>query len=292
MATSLQALCTARLVDIVLEEPSTQLEALRPVLHLLPQPTREALLALLRNTQASSELFASVLPPLCESLLRVDLSGLPLPEAGCALNISSAVELNVQASSSLSSEGLQLLLSSATNLQTLRLGGCVASNAAALGVLQQLLPSFSAAEVRDDWESHPPPEPLCPRLLVLYWPELDARKAAEITARCPRLRVNSGGQRIYSPSSERAPGLDSDVTPRKGKWRDEVHLAELFRLAYVSRDLRLAPKRAKNARQNLRRAQRAADPGAEDRLSASSLALRGGVAQLLRRMDSLPVDGR
>ena len=36
----------------------------------------------------------------------------------------------------------------------------------------------------------------------------------------------------------------------------ELSIAEKFRLAFVERDTRLAPKRAKNARQNQRRAER------------------------------------
>lgn len=39
--------------------------------------------------------------------------------------------------------------------------------------------------------------------------------------------------------------------------RNELSVAEKFRLAFVARDERLAPKRAKNARQNQRRAERA-----------------------------------
>lgn len=37
---------------------------------------------------------------------------------------------------------------------------------------------------------------------------------------------------------------------------DELSIAEKFRLAFIERDTRLAPKRAKNARQNQRRAER------------------------------------
>lgn len=39
--------------------------------------------------------------------------------------------------------------------------------------------------------------------------------------------------------------------------RNELSVAEKFRLAFVARDERLAPKRAKNARQNQRRAEKA-----------------------------------
>ena len=39
--------------------------------------------------------------------------------------------------------------------------------------------------------------------------------------------------------------------------KHELSVAEKFRLAFVARDERLAPKRAKNARQNQRRAEKA-----------------------------------
>jgi hypothetical protein len=45
-----------------------------------------------------------------------------------------------------------------------------------------------------------------------------------------------------------------------------VHIAELFRRAYEARDLRLAPKRAKNARQRARR-QLAGSGGTEGALA-------------------------
>jgi hypothetical protein len=70
-----------------------------------------------------------------------------------------------------------------------------------------------------------------------------------------------------------------------------VHIAERFRLAYVARELRLAPKRAKNARQRQRR-HAASTSGSEGSLArCAAAALRAGGASALLRADALPVDG-
>jgi len=49
----------------------------------------------------------------------------------------------------------------------------------------------------------------------------------------------------------------SPATTTADEVRNEPSVAEKFRLAFVARDERLAPKRAKNARQNQRRAEKA-----------------------------------
>jgi hypothetical protein len=70
-----------------------------------------------------------------------------------------------------------------------------------------------------------------------------------------------------------------------------LHIAERFRLAYVARELRLAPKRAKNARQRQRR-HAAGTSGSEGALArCAKSALRAGGASALLRADALPVDG-
>lgn len=46
------------------------------------------------------------------------------------------------------------------------------------------------------------------------------------------------------------------ISPSLCETSDDLSMAEKFRLAFLERDNRLAPKRAKNARQNQRRAER------------------------------------
>jgi hypothetical protein len=69
-----------------------------------------------------------------------------------------------------------------------------------------------------------------------------------------------------------------------------AHIAELFRRAYEARDLRLAPKRAKNARQRQRRNAKGVG-GTEGALARCGAALRAGGCAALLRADMLPVDG-
>lgn len=88
---------------------------------------------------------------------------------------------------------------------------------------------------------------------------------------------------VNADSSETAPPAAASFVPECARQADRPHIAELFRLAYVARDLRLAPKRAKNARQRERREKaRTTD--------AAARSLSGALASLHRK-DLLPADG-
>lgn len=62
--------------------------------------------------------------------------------------------------------------------------------------------------------------------------------------------------REINPSTWAACGLKLKPVPPILSSSKELSLAEKFRLAFVERDARLAPKRAKNARQHQRRSDR------------------------------------
>ncbi|MQL68437.1 hypothetical protein Taro_000720 [Colocasia esculenta] len=112
-------------------------------------------------------------------------------------------------------------------------------------------------------------------------PNIDAESKETLAVECPRIVVNP----VPTPLSLRGtevplgslPGMTldgpcvEDVDPKA--WavsyapqvsmipvlfddNHELSKAEKFRLAFVERDLRLAPKRAKNVRQHQRRAER------------------------------------
>ena len=88
---------------------------------------------------------------------------------------------------------------------------------------------------------------------------------------------------VNADSSATAPPVAASFVPESVRQADRPHIAELFRLAYVARDLRLAPKRAKNARQRERREKaRTTD--------AAARSLSGALASLHRK-DLLPADG-
>eukprot|EP00850_Spirogloea_muscicola_P012612 SM000082S22854 [mRNA] locus=s82:327890:328674:+ [translate_table: standard] len=116
----------------------------------------------------------------------------------------------------------------------------------------------------------------------LVWPGVDEKSAALLATRCPGVVLNPSLASL--PPSLRREGVPPEAQPgvaldapfvegldpatwvasagvpsskRKVDWRVPLPLAERFRLAYVARDDRLAPKRAKNQRQQARRAERA-----------------------------------
>lgn len=114
-----------------------------------------------------------------------------------------------------------------------------------------------------------------------HWqPKIDNNSLESFAAECPRIIVNPkpspfGFRGVKVPVEALANvALDEpivkDIDPRtwavggftarptapSSPSSTELPIAEKFRLAFVERDSRLAPKRAKNARQHLRRAER------------------------------------
>lgn len=88
---------------------------------------------------------------------------------------------------------------------------------------------------------------------------------------------------VNADSSMTPPPATASFVPVCVRQPARPHIAELFRLAYEARDLRLAPKRAKNARQRERREKaRTTD--------AATRSLSGALASLHRK-DLLPADG-
>lgn len=115
--------------------------------------------------------------------------------------------------------------------------------------------------------------------LFLLQPKIDNDSLESLSMECPRIIVNPkpslfGHKGIDIPKSA-LPGIPlddfvvEDIDPKT--WvvpgsrvrttqsvfiSNELSIAERFRLAFVERDARMAPKRAKNARQRQRRAAR------------------------------------
>lgn len=111
-------------------------------------------------------------------------------------------------------------------------------------------------------------------------PNIDKDTLEDFSIECPRVVVNPkqsplgfGGSQVPWEALQHAvldDGVVKDIDPRT--WAvhgftmkpvspspsspTELSVAEKFRLAFVERDTRLAPKRAKNARQHQRRAVR------------------------------------
>lgn len=159
------------------------------------------------------------------------------------------------------------------------------SNSTARLALTYILPKLNLSEeAEDSWE-----ELDIDRvgkggqaLRWLVWPSIDEKSRERLETECPRVVVNpkpfSRGFQHLSVPWEAWPatvldaGLVEDLDPETWAVRTSrrvvfqnvasrdssvLSIAERFKLAFISRDERLAPKRAKNSRQNQRRAEKA-----------------------------------
>ncbi|CAI0379774.1 unnamed protein product [Linum tenue] len=161
--------------------------------------------------------------------------------------------------------------------------GCPRSNYTARRSLGVLKPKLIDLE-GDSWEELDAAEIAhgAESLRWLIWPMIDKNSQETLAAECPRIIVNPkpsplGFRGLEVPLEAYADiPLDNSVVkdinpttwavcgfvPRSvspsvsENTEIELSMAERFRLAFVERDTRLAPKRAKNARQHQRRAER------------------------------------
>ncbi|XP_047342273.1 uncharacterized protein LOC124945815 [Impatiens glandulifera] len=181
-------------------------------------------------------------------------------------------------------------------LEVLRWGGCPESDSVARASLCLLKPKLEDMD-GDSWEDLDTME-IAPSLRWLIWPNIDKDSMEKLWMECPRIVVNpkpvssvlgynrgrGGGGEIIPREAVDDVELDEvfvkDVDPKtwsaiggggggttggvgdhKLEEEDDITIsvAEKFRLAYLDRDTRLAPKRAKNVRQRQRRAEREAE---------------------------------
>eukprot|EP00897_Mesotaenium_endlicherianum_P005537 jgi/Mesen1/5010/ME000025S04404 len=184
------------------------------------------------------------------------------------------------------SASLQHLVRVCSSLRTLRVGRSAASDVAARSALKSIMPRLAgrgdhAAPV-DDWESVDVDRvgAGAQALRWLVWPTVDERSANLLEAECPKVALNAKQTAARPVPLEAREGVDLDaafvegVNPatwavqldlqhtlyeggREGGKHSDVPLAERFRLAYIARDARLAPKREKNRRRKERKAERA-----------------------------------
>ncbi|CAM8949693.1 unnamed protein product [Rhodiola kirilowii] len=177
--------------------------------------------------------------------------------------------------------GVSALFQCCSSLVTLRCGGCLRSDNTMRRCLGLLKPQLTPVE-EDTWEEIDVMEIThgAQSLRWLVWPTIDPESLESLSTECPRITVNptpstSLFREIRFPN-EVSPdvALDDfvvqDIDPKTWSvWGhvpraepspssnpNELSIAEKFRLAFAERDARLAPKRAKNARQHLRRSAR------------------------------------
>ncbi|CAK9155855.1 unnamed protein product [Ilex paraguariensis] len=171
------------------------------------------------------------------------------------------------------------LMEHCRSLEILRWGGCPRSDYTARRCLSILKPTLNEVE-GDSWEELDTSElARAQSLRWLVWPKIDKDSLESLSTECPRIIVNPkpspfGYRGIevpreallnvvldehvvndIDPKTWAVSGFTPRISPSVSS-PNELPIAEKFRLAFVERDNRLAPKRAKNARQHQRRAER------------------------------------
>ncbi|KAK6229723.1 hypothetical protein QQP08_022234 [Theobroma cacao] len=214
----------------------------------------------------------------------LDLSGSDVSDFGLAKvaeMCKSLCAVDISQCNKITANGVSELVQHCHSLETLRCGGCPASESTArrcLGILKPKLNDVGG----DSWEELDTMEigHGAQSLRWLVWPKIDKDSLEMLSTECPRIIVNPKPS-LFSFRGTEVPrealpdvALDDpiikDIDPKTWVFcrftpkaisqtlssPNELSLAEKFRLAFVERDMRLAPKRAKNARQHQRRAER------------------------------------
>lgn len=214
----------------------------------------------------------------------LDISGSDVSDFGLvkvAQMCKSLKAVDISCCDRITAAGVSEFLLHCHSLETLRCGGSPRSNHAARRCLGILKPKLNDVE-GDSWEElvntdigHG-----AQSLRWFVWPNIDKDSLEMMSTECPRIIVNPKpshfGFRGFEVPREAFPDITLDdpfvkdidpsawAVPRFASMGistsllspNELSMAEKFRLAFVERDTRLAPKRAKNARQHQRRAER------------------------------------
>eukprot|EP00257_Ricinus_communis_P028059 XP_025015473.1 uncharacterized protein LOC8279854 [Ricinus communis] len=214
----------------------------------------------------------------------LDLSGSDVTDSGL-MNIAEICKflraVDISRCHNITAAGVSEVIKHCKSLQTLRCGGCPRSDYCARNSLYILKPKLNDME-GDSWEELDTAEigHGAESLRWLVWPKIDKNSMEIMDTECPRIIVNPKpspfGFRGIEVPKEALPDmvLDDpivkDIDPKTWATHGfapkpvasslssstELSMAEKFRLAFVERDTRLAPKRAKNARQHQRRAEK------------------------------------
>ncbi|KAG5053378.1 hypothetical protein AAZX31_02G274700 [Glycine max] len=189
--------------------------------------------------------------------------------------------LDISRCTKITANGISELVKHCHLLETLRCGGCPRSDNTARRCLGIFKPKFDDYVEEDSWEELDTKEIAsgAQSLRWLVWPNIDKNSLEDFSTECPRVVVNPKSSPFGFKGTEVPQEalqnilLDDevvkDIDPRTWTMHGfalkpmspslsstELSVAEKFRLAFVERDNRLAPKRAKNARQHQRRAVR------------------------------------
>ncbi|KAJ6893979.1 hypothetical protein NC652_027911 [Populus alba x Populus x berolinensis] len=226
-----------------------------------------------------------VIIPLADTSWEIlDISGSEVTDSGL-IEVTKTCKflraVDISRCNKITASSVSVLVEHCKSLQTLRCGGCPRSDYTARCCLTLLKPKLDDM-VGDSWEELDTAEIShnAESLHWLVWPNIDKDSLEIMATECPRISVNPKrspfgfrGKDIpieafpdtalddlfvqeINPSTWAASGFTlKPVSPILSNSK-ELSLAEKFRLAFVERDTRLAPKRAKNARQHQRRSDR------------------------------------
>ncbi|KAL5802460.1 hypothetical protein ACOSQ4_030765 [Xanthoceras sorbifolium] len=214
----------------------------------------------------------------------LDISGSDVSDSGLeilAKMCKSLRAVDISRCDKITATGVSELVQHCYSLETLRCGGSPRSDHTARRCLGILKPKLNDVE-GDSWEELDTTEIGlgAQSLRWFVWPKIDKDSLEMLSTECPRIIVNPKpspfGFRVSEVPREAFPDITlddpfvKDVDPKS--WAvsgftpklisptlanpNQLPIAERFRLAYVERDTRLAPKRAKNARQHQRRAEK------------------------------------
>nr|CAB3468760.1 unnamed protein product [Digitaria exilis] len=267
-------------------------------------------LAILSIARRRRLLNDDILTSLAESSWEIlDISGSEVTDIGLATvaNVCSNLRaIDISRCEKVTTAGVSEIVSHCPSLEILRCGGCPRSEFTARRCLNLLKPKLNTLE-EDSWEEL---DTLdigggAESLRWLVWPKIDDNSKETLAAECPRVTINPQPS-PYDLSGSRVPvealasipldhSIVEDIDPKT--WAvsaaprrpvfalnpnapPEIPIAERFRLAYVEREARLAPKRAKRERQQRRRAER--DYVMND-IDARSIALAAQASRNLRK---------
>ncbi|XP_057809805.1 uncharacterized protein LOC131024315 isoform X1 [Salvia miltiorrhiza] len=247
-----------------------------------PSDIKMVLVAIARRRKLLNDDFLVALVDSSWEIL--DMSGSDVSDSGLShvVNICHNLKaIDIRLCTRLTPTGVSELLQRCRSLEILRWGGCARSDSVVRRCLSLLEPNLNDV-AGDSWEDLDAVELIQgASLRWLVWPTIDKDSQETLTFECPRIVVNPKpsllGYRGTEVPQEALMQLVlddlivKDVDPKT--WAvsgcnlsrtallpvaspNELSIAEKFRLAFLDRDTRLAPKRAKNTRQHQRRAER------------------------------------
>ncbi|XP_051198606.1 uncharacterized protein [Lolium perenne] len=248
-----------------------------------PPHIKLAILSIARRRRLLND---EVLVSLADSSWKVlDISGSDVTDVGLATVAqicSSLWAIDISRCEKITAAAVSEVICHCPSLEILRCGGCLRSEFTARRCVDLLKPKLNTLE-EDSWEELEAVDigGGAESLRWLVWPKIDDYSKEILAAECPRVIVNPQrslldlcGSKTPNEALASVPldhSIVEDIDPKT--WAvsaappraapppqpnalPEIPIAERFRLAYASREARLAPKRARREMQRRRRAER------------------------------------